>query len=78
MFYIKHHGEKVFLGEAPVYCICPNCGQEHEADEIWDLMADDPDFDIYSCDLWCKACGLEKRVQGNGGHNVRKRALRLL
>ena len=55
MFYVKVGNEKAVLGEATVYCLCPDCGCEHEIEGFWEILQDYSEFDVYGSQ-YCPDC----------------------
>ena len=41
--------------DLPFYCRCPECNKEHSV-PLFEMIADDPDFDLYSTRIYCESC----------------------
>lgn len=66
MFYLKKNGAEISFNESEVYTCCPICGKERTVDDFFELLADDPDFDVFSTSLYCEKCAEEWRKRNEG------------
>ena len=60
MFYLKHKGEKLNIGDDNVFTTCPICGKEHAVD-LHELLAGG-EADLFGTAVYCPACA-ERRFR---------------
>lgn len=58
MFYLKHKGTRLEIGEDNVYTTCPKCGKEHKVD-ICDILGGG-DADLYGTNVYCHECSVKR------------------
>ena len=51
----KREVKEVMVVDLPFYCRCPECNKEHSV-PLFEMIADDPDFDPYSSRVYCESC----------------------
>lgn len=65
MFYLKKNGMEINFMESDVYTRCPGCGKEVKVDNFFELLEDDPDFDIFGTSLYCDGCAKKYREKSS-------------